>query len=95
MSGAGWSSEFDASIATPDGGELQTLREAGEYVSNLPAIEQRKQHWQTAAEMLLMAAERGGIVMMAEIAMRRALSQGRPTPTAPQRKPAKNYRVVR
>lgn len=90
-----WSRRFDAPIALPDGGELTTLRQAGEYVAALPAAEQNKLHWRTATSHLLSAAEHGGIVMLAEIAMREALSHGRAPPPAPRKKRAKSYRVVR
>jgi hypothetical protein len=43
---------------------------------------------------MLLSAERGGIVMLAEIAMRRAL-HGKPTLPEPRRKRAKAYQVVR
>jgi len=59
-------------------------------------IEQKKPHWQTAAGELLTAAERGGIVMLAEIAMRQALGHGKPEPPrTPRKKAAKKYRIVR
>jgi hypothetical protein len=46
--------------------------------------------------MLLSAAERGGIVMMARIAVVRALNHGAPEPPSPKsrRKPAKRYKVI-
>jgi hypothetical protein len=44
----------------------------------------------------MMAAERGGIVMLAEIAMRQALAHGPPNPTpAPRKKAVKKYKLVR
>jgi hypothetical protein len=62
----------------------------------LPKTDHDKPHWQTAAHELMMAAERGGIVMLAEIAMRQALAHGRPTPAAtPRKTAAKKYRIVR
>ena len=91
-----WSRAFDAPIALPDGGELKTLREAGEYVAALPAAEQNEPFWRTATLHLLSTAEHGGIVMLAEIAMRRALGHGRAKPTpAPRKIRAKSYRIVR
>jgi hypothetical protein len=46
-------------------------------------------------QMLIDAADRGGIVMLARIAMLRALNHGKPAPaTTPRRKRAKSYRVV-
>jgi hypothetical protein len=55
------------------------LRDAGALVAALLISEQRKPHRQTAAAAaLLSAAERGGIMMLAEIAMRPPLGHGRP-----------------
>jgi hypothetical protein len=89
----GWSRHFFDPIPTGDGGELRTLRDAGVYI--LPA-EAEREHWQIAMEFLISAAEKGGIVMMARIAMSRALNHGDPDPApAPRRKRAKRYRIVR
>jgi hypothetical protein len=45
---------------------------------------------------LIDAAEHGGIVMMADIAMRRGLAHGRPrSEPAPRKKQAKKYGVGR
>ena len=66
---------IDDPIALPDGRELITLRDAGEYIAALPARRQKTAEWQTAAEMLLMAVEGKGPRMFAEIAMRRALAE--------------------
>jgi hypothetical protein len=65
-----WSRAFDDPIPFPGGGELRTLRDAGHYVTALSKADQGKPHWQTAAHELMMAAERGGILMLAEIAHR-------------------------
>jgi hypothetical protein len=47
-------------------------------------------------EFLISAAEKGGILMMARIAMLRALNHSDPDPApAPRRKRAKAHRVVR
>jgi hypothetical protein len=71
------------------------LRDAGHYVTALSEADQAKSHWQTAAHELMMAAERGGILMLAEIAMRQALAHGGPNPTpAPRKKAVKKYRLV-
>jgi hypothetical protein len=91
-----WSRSFDAPIVLDDGSALTTLRDAGQYVTKLPTAEQKKPHWQTAAGELLSAAERGGIVMLAWIAMRQALIAEKPTtPPAPRKKVAKKFRVIR
>jgi hypothetical protein len=70
----GWSRQFDDPIPTGDGGELRSLRDAGVYILALPPAEAEREHWQTAMEVLISAAEKGGIVMMARIAMLRALN---------------------
>jgi hypothetical protein len=87
-----WSRAFDDPIILPDGRELTTLRDAGEYITALPKATQRKPEWELATELLLSAAESGGILMMAEVAMRRAIGRGRSKPPGePRQKRAKAY----
>jgi hypothetical protein len=88
----GWSRHFFDPIPTSDGGELRILRDAGVYILALPSTEAEREHWQTAMEV---AAEKGGIVMMAHIAMLRALNHGDPDPAPARRKRAKRYTIVR
>jgi hypothetical protein len=95
MANNGWARRFETPIALRDGRELVTLRDAGEYIAGLPARTARQDHWQTAAAELLISAEQGGIVMLAEISMRRAINHGqKPPPKVPRRKAAKRYRIV-
>jgi len=78
------------------GGELITLRDAGEYIAALPKAVDDRPGWQAAAEALLLVVERGGPVMFARIGIMRALNHGKPAPDSrPRRKPAKRYRVIR
>jgi hypothetical protein len=85
-----WSREFDDPVPG-----MTTLRDAAEYMMKLPASERRKPHWQTAALVLLMAAEDRGPLMHARIGMLKALSHGKPAPVQPpRRKRAKVYRIV-
>ena len=87
-----WSQTIDDPIELPGGRVLRTL---GHYVTALSKADQAKAQWQTAAHELMMAAERGGMLMLAEIAMRQALARGRPKPTpAPRKKTAKKYKLV-
>jgi hypothetical protein len=83
-------------LSLTEGKPLRTLRDAGEYVAALPKKETALPHWQIAASCLLTAVEEGGgLVMMARIAMVRALNADEPQPAAAQRKnPAKKYKVV-
>src|SRR5260370_36723798 len=64
----GWSRQFDDPIPTDDG-ELRSLRDAGVYILALPPAEAEREHRQVAIECLIAAAEQGGIIMMAHIAM--------------------------
>jgi hypothetical protein len=83
----GWSRQFDDPIPTGDG-ELRSLRDAGVYILVLPPAEVEREHWQVAMECLIAAAERGGIVMMAHIAMLRAVNHGGPDPEITLRRQA-------
>jgi hypothetical protein len=53
-----WSRSFDQRIPLPGGGEISTLREAGDYIIALP----EREHSQTAMRCLIEAAEQDGIV---------------------------------
>ena len=86
-----WLRAFDVPIVPPDGRELHTLCVAGKFIIWRPQAEQNKPHWQFAAHELMMAAARGGIVMMGVIAMRQALFHGKPNPVpAPKKKTTKH-----
>ena len=75
-----------------DGRTLRTLRDAAEYIVTLPEWTSRQQHWQTAVRELMMAAEHGGIMLLAEMAIKRAIHHGT---ELERRKPAKAHRIVR
>lgn len=92
-----WSQALEDPIRLPHRQPLTTLRQAGEYIATLPAKDQRQTHWQTAAAMLLLAAEDRGALMFAHIGMLRALHHDAPPPApAPRRrKSAKKYRLIR
>nr|WP_249805770.1 hypothetical protein [Bradyrhizobium sp. 76] len=80
----------------PDGRELVTLEDAGHYVAAMPAAQQRHAHWQTAAEFLLLVAERGGDLLMARTDMMRALNHGiLVSIVEPRRKRSRNYTLIR
>lgn len=86
-----WSARFDDPIPLPDGGELTTLLDAGNYVAALPSKIQHRPEWQAAAEALLLVAERGGPTMLARIGMMRGLNSEAPG-TAMVKLPAKLVR---
>jgi hypothetical protein len=92
----GWSRTFADPIILQDGRKLITLRDAGEFITRLPKAKHARPEWRLAAAMLMQAAEDGAPVMLAEIAMRRALNaDGSAEPPKPRRKRAKKYRIVR
>jgi hypothetical protein len=74
----GWQRKFDDPIPVPKGESLLTLKDAAKYVVALPAKTSAREPWQFAMQMLIDAADRGGIVMLARIVMLRALNQGKP-----------------
>lgn len=93
MTRSGWRRAFADPIPLPAGGELATLLAAGRYIAALPRGAQNTPAWQAAAEALLLVVEHEGDPMLARIAMLRALNAGRPT--APPRRRAKVYTIVR
>jgi hypothetical protein len=91
-----WSAAFETPIALPDGRELVTLMDAGEYIAALPAAAQKRPEWQAATVALMLVAERGGATMLAKIGIMRALNAGKPPPAPePRTKRAKVYRLIR
>ena len=80
-----WSRRFEDPIPRADGRDLVKLRDAGEYIAALPAKTARLPHWTLATEMLLAAADGKLPLMMARIAMMRALNHGRPKPEIQRR----------
>jgi hypothetical protein len=55
----GWSRSFDDPIPLPEG-ELVTLEDAGNYITELPKAEHTAPEWQAAMETLILVATRGG-----------------------------------
>ena len=94
MASSGWQRRFHDPI-TVDGRTLRTLREAADYIIKLPKAEQNQPHWQTAVRELMFAAERGGIMMLAEIAMKRAIHHGTEPEKPRRRKRARAHRIIR
>jgi hypothetical protein len=91
-----WHQTFFDPIELPGGRKLVTLRDAARYIMKLAKAEQQAAPWQTAAEVLMLVGEHGGDPMMAHIAMMQALHRHQPrAASAPRRKRAKVYRIVR
>ena len=68
-----WSLPFSEPIVLPDGSELATLRDADDHLNKFPKSDQGAEEWKAAAHCLIEAAEHGGAVAFARIAMLRAM----------------------
>lgn len=55
-----WDQAFVDPILLPDGRTLLTLRDAAEFITQLPKAEHDADEWQTAMDVLLLVAERDG-----------------------------------
>jgi hypothetical protein len=81
-----WSRRFEDPILLPDGGTLLTLREAADYITHLPKVEQKLDEWQATIEALMMAAEGRGPLMHARIGILRTLNRNVEQTFHPDRK---------
>jgi hypothetical protein len=70
-----WNDEFEPwPIPLRDGGELSTLRQAGDYIAKLPKREHDRPEWQIAVKDLMRAATgHGPWRFLARIAIMHAL----------------------
>ena len=59
----------------PNGRELITLKDAGNYITKLPKAEHDAPEWQAAMEALILVAEKDGPTMLARIGVMRALNR--------------------
>jgi hypothetical protein len=71
----GWKRSFDEPIALPDGRELVTLKDAGNYITKLPKAEHEALEWQAAMQALILVAASGGPAMLARIGVMQALNR--------------------
>jgi hypothetical protein len=99
MSKPDWGRAFFDPIELPDGRRLATLKDAAEYVTNLPTSEHDLPHWRAAIAALILSAEHGesgADPMLARIGIVQALDHGHPQPVpALRKKAAKKYKLVR
>jgi len=66
---------FEDPIALPDGHQLVTLEDAGNYIIELPKAVHEAPEWQAAMEALMLVATLGGPTMFARIGVMRALNR--------------------
>ncbi|MGB6396802.1 MAG: hypothetical protein WBF73_14110 [Bradyrhizobium sp.] len=59
----------------PDGRQLVSLRDAGDYITKLPKAEHEAPEWQAAMEALIWVATQGGATMFARIGVMQALNR--------------------
>ena len=72
-SGKGWSAKLTRTIVLKDGTTLATLADVRTFILNEPAHIQERGSWQHAAELMILAAERGGSIEAATIQIEDAL----------------------
>jgi hypothetical protein len=72
---AGWSRKFEDPILLPNGRELVTLKDAGDYITALPEAEHAAPEWQAAIEALMLNAKLGGHTLLARVGVLRALNR--------------------
>jgi hypothetical protein len=92
-----WDKELFEPIEIPDGRVLRTLRDAGQFIQELPKTTHThdRPEWQDAVEALLLVVECDGDTLLAYIGIKRALNAGRQLEPAPRRKRAKAHKVIR
>jgi hypothetical protein len=59
----------------PDGRELVTLKDAGDYITTLPEAEHIAPEWQAAMEALILNATIGGHTLLGRVGVLRALNR--------------------
>ncbi|HWX62484.1 hypothetical protein [Bradyrhizobium sp.] len=91
----GWDRNFDDPIPLPDGSELRTLRDAGNYIATLPKREYDAPAWQAAIQALMLVVEHVRQTLLARIAMMRALYRHHAPEPVPRKKRVKKHRIIR
>ena len=73
--GRGWRRRFEDAISLPDGRQLVTLEDAGNYITKLLKSEHEAPEWQAAMEALMLVVRLNGPTMFARIGVMRALNR--------------------
>jgi hypothetical protein len=90
-----WDQRFFDPIILEGRKPLVTLRDAAQFITELPKAEHDADEWQAAMQALLLVAENDGPAMFARIGIMRALQRESAPASAPRRKRAKVYKIVR
>jgi hypothetical protein len=89
-----WEQELFEAIELPDGRVLRTLRDAGEFIQNLPKATHDRPEWRAAIEALLLVVECDGDTLLTYIGIQRALNAGKPLDPKPRHKRAKSHKII-
>jgi hypothetical protein len=81
-----WDQRFFDPITVPGREPLVTLRDAAEYITELPKAEHDADEWQAAMQVLLLVAEHDGPAMFARIGVMKALNRNVERVLNPSRK---------
>jgi hypothetical protein len=89
-----WDQRFFDPIMVPGRKPLVTLRDAAQYIIELPKAERELPQWEIAIEWLMLVGEHGGDPMVPRIAMMKALQRHEPKAApAPRRKAPRPTRL--
>ena len=77
MADKGWQRTFEDPIPLSGGRNLVSLRDAADYITELPRKESALPEWQAAIEALMLLS-RSGPTMMARIGVMKALNRNGP-----------------
>ena len=70
-----WDRPFDQPVPLPSGRPAHTLRDAANYIRNLPEPERDSPEWRLAIQMLIDAAEDRGPMMFARVGILYAIER--------------------
>jgi hypothetical protein len=70
-----WDQRFFDPIMVPGRKPLVTLRDAAEYITELPKAEHDAEEWQAAMQALMLVAEHNGPPMFARIGVMQAINR--------------------
>jgi hypothetical protein len=70
-----WKRRFEDPVELPMGKIALTLKDAGDYITKLPASQHKHPKWQTAMRVLIEATEGRGPIMHARIGMLQAIQR--------------------
>jgi hypothetical protein len=70
-----WGQRFFVPITVPGREPLVTLRDAAQYITELPKAEHDGEEWQAAMQALLLVADHDGSSMFARIGVMKALNR--------------------